>query len=98
MVTDIYLGADDNLRVTRSKKKQEGITQSMVDRCITEELAEFLGGILSQSASGIGDGMDIEMDAKKRKKRKFSQELQASMSRVRSPPGSAGAGDVSFCV
>ena len=98
MVTDIYLGADDNLRVTRSKKKQEGITQSIVDRCITEELADFLGGILSQSASGISDGMDIEMDAKKRKKRKFSQELQASMSRVRSPQGSAGAGDVSLCV
>ena len=92
------IGADDNLRVTRSKKKQEGITQSMVDRCITEELADFLGSILSQSAGGGGDGMDNEMDAKKRKKRKFSQELQASMSRVRSPSGSGGGGDVSFIV
>lgn len=27
-------GADDHLRVTKAKKKQEGITQSLVDRCI----------------------------------------------------------------
>ncbi len=45
-------GADDNLRVSRSKKKQEGITQGMADRCVQEEIADFLGGILSQSAAG----------------------------------------------
>ncbi len=37
-----------------------------------------------------------ETDGKKRKKRKFSQEFASSMSRVRSPTGSAGAGDVSI--
>ncbi len=45
-------GADDNLRVSRAKKKQEGITQGMADRCVQEEIADFLGGILSQSAAG----------------------------------------------
>ena len=64
-----------------------------MDKRIQEEMAEFLGGILSQAA-GPGDGMDHELDTKKRRKRKFSQELQASMNRVRSPPGSSGAGDV----
>lgn len=88
-------GADDNLRVSRSKKKAEGITQGMVDRRIQEEVAEFLGGILSQSAGGPGDGMDHDTDTKKRKKRKMSQDMHTGPNRVRSPPGSSGAGDVS---
>ena len=27
-------GADENLRMTKSKKMMEGVTQSMVDRCL----------------------------------------------------------------
>ncbi|XP_014485013.1 PREDICTED: KAT8 regulatory NSL complex subunit 3 [Dinoponera quadriceps] len=40
--------ADDYLRISTSKKILEGITQSMVDRCILDEIGDFVGGILLQ--------------------------------------------------
>ncbi|EFN82752.1 Uncharacterized protein KIAA1310 [Harpegnathos saltator] len=40
--------ADDHLRISTSKKVLEGITQSMVDRCILDEIGDFIGGILLQ--------------------------------------------------
>lgn len=38
--------ADDYLRVNKKKKRAEGITQGVVDRCIVDEIGEFVSGIL----------------------------------------------------
>lgn len=38
--------ADDYLRISKKKKRAEGITQSIVDRCIVDELGEFISGLL----------------------------------------------------
>ena len=40
--------ADDHLRISTSKKISEKISQSMVDRCILDEIANFVGAILLQ--------------------------------------------------
>lgn len=40
--------ADDHLRISTAKKISEGITQSMVDRCILDEVGDFVGSILLQ--------------------------------------------------
>ncbi|KAL6262880.1 hypothetical protein P5V15_005669 [Pogonomyrmex californicus] len=40
--------ADDHLRISTSKKMLEGITQSMVDRCVLDEIGDFIASILLQ--------------------------------------------------
>lgn len=40
--------ADDQLRIPSFKKISEKISQSMVDRCVLDEIADFVGGILVQ--------------------------------------------------
>lgn len=43
--------ADDQLRMTKTKKRMEGITQNMADRCILDEISDFLGPILAQASA-----------------------------------------------
>lgn len=38
--------ADNNLIVTKKKRREEGITQSIVDRCIIDEIGEFISGLI----------------------------------------------------
>ncbi|CAH2009972.1 unnamed protein product [Acanthoscelides obtectus] len=38
--------ADDYLRISKKKKKAEGVTQSIVDKCIVEEIGEFCSGLI----------------------------------------------------
>ena len=40
-------GADDKLRMSKAKKMMEGITQSMVDRCIADEIYNFISYVLN---------------------------------------------------
>ncbi|XP_076268554.1 reduction in Cnn dots 1 [Rhynchophorus ferrugineus] len=38
--------ADNNLIISKKKKREEGITQSIVDRCITDEIGEFVSSLI----------------------------------------------------
>jgi hypothetical protein len=55
-------GANDRLIISSSKKKFEGITQAMVDRCIADEIYEFVSGVLNPSSS-IHDSIGINSNA-----------------------------------
>ncbi|XP_060565534.1 KAT8 regulatory NSL complex subunit 3-like isoform X2 [Ruditapes philippinarum] len=72
-------GADDNLRMCRSKRKQECLTQVMVDKLILDEVAEFLGGILSHGPmvqeSVVVDLSDLDLRKHKKSVKDIHDEL-----------------------
>ncbi|GFS07553.1 KAT8 regulatory NSL complex subunit 3, partial [Elysia marginata] len=63
-------GADDQLRMSRAKKRHCGLTQHMVDRCIMEEMFEFLGNTLFQVMVQPENKVEPEVTKKQAKKRK----------------------------
>lgn len=39
--------ADDHLRMAKSRRRRHGVTQAIVDRCVLDEIADFVGEVLS---------------------------------------------------
>ena len=71
-------GADNNLRMSRAKRKQEGITQIVCDKKILDEISEFLGGILSQTTAQYIETPEAS-DAELKKKPKRRNEKQTTI-------------------
>ncbi|XP_022091824.1 KAT8 regulatory NSL complex subunit 3-like isoform X2 [Acanthaster planci] len=74
-------GADENLRMSKMKKRSDGVTQSMVDRCIQDEISEFLCTVLTSSMNDGFDRPEFDLDHRKKREKEKEKERKKRLHR-----------------